>query len=183
MTGNFFDWYSKKAPEPVIGWLGGNVLKGFRVMIDFPGHTTYWEQESDLDSHDLDQVGVTLEKRSGGYFIAGIAEKSGKPVLDSVQIGDKLIQIDDVQVSGATRGAIFAALHGQPGSVRLLIAGKGRSPAKREGESNCFLIVAGKRLEQLLKKSSNQSMKPTALTSMNASNLSTAPCRGLSLSR
>jgi hypothetical protein len=125
VTGNFFDWYSKKAPEPVIGWLGGNVLKGFRVMIDFPGHTTYWEQESDLDSHDLDQVGVTLEKRSGGYFIAGIAEKSGKPVSDSVQIGDKLIQIDDVRVSGATRGAIFAALHGEPGSIRLLILERG----------------------------------------------------------
>ena len=125
VTGNFFDWYSKKAPEPVIGWLGGNVLKGFRVMIDFPSDTTYWEQESDLDSHDLDQVGVTLEKRSGDYFIAGIAEKSGKPVLDSVQIGDKLIQIDDVRVSNATRGAIFAALHGEPGSVRLLILERG----------------------------------------------------------
>jgi len=27
VTGNFFDWYSKKAPELVIGWLGGNVVK------------------------------------------------------------------------------------------------------------------------------------------------------------
>jgi hypothetical protein len=125
VTGNFFDWYSKKAPEPVIGWLGGNVLKGFRVMIDFPGHTTYWEQEGDLNPHDLDQVGVTLEKRSAGYFIAGIAQKSGKPVLDSVQIGDKLIQVDDVRTSDATRGAIFAALHGEPDSVRLLILERG----------------------------------------------------------
>jgi len=125
VTGNFFDWYSEKAPEPVIGWLGGNVLKGFRVTIDFPGHTTYWKQESDLDSHDLDQVGVTLEKRSCGYFIAGIAEKSGRPVLDGVQIGDKLIRVDDVRVSDATRGAIFAALHGEPDSVRLLILERG----------------------------------------------------------
>jgi len=30
VEGNFFDWYSGKAPEPVIGWLGGNVLRGFR---------------------------------------------------------------------------------------------------------------------------------------------------------
>ena len=125
VMGNFFDWYSKKAPEPVIRWLGGNVLKGFRLMIDFPAHTTYWEQEGDLNSHELDQVGVTLEKRSSGYFIAGIAEKSGKPVLDSVQIGDKLIQVDDVRVSDATRGAIFTALHGEPDSVRLLILERG----------------------------------------------------------
>lgn len=125
VEGNFFDWYSEKAPEPVIGWLGGNVLKGFRVMIDFPRHMTYWERQSDLDPHDLDQIGVTLEKRNGRYFIAGIAEKSGKPVLDSVQVGDKLIQIDGVRVSDATRGAIFAALHGEPGSVRLLVLERG----------------------------------------------------------
>lgn len=24
VSGDFFDWYSKKAPAPVIGWLGGN---------------------------------------------------------------------------------------------------------------------------------------------------------------
>jgi len=125
LTGNFFDWYSQKAPEPVIGWLGGNVLKGFRLMIDFPRHMTYWERESDLDPHDLDQIGVTLEKRNGGYFIAGIAHKSGKPVLDRVQVGDKLILIGDVRVSDVTRGAIFAALHGEPGSVRLLVLERG----------------------------------------------------------
>jgi len=50
---------------------------------------TYWERVSDLDLHDLDQVGVTLEKRSDGYFIAGIAEKSGKPTVAAVRVGDK----------------------------------------------------------------------------------------------
>ena len=121
VEGSFFDWYSKKAPEPVIGWLGGNVLRGFRLMIDFPRRTTYWERVSDLDPHELDQVGVTLEKRSDGYFIAGIAQKSGKPTVDTVRVGDKLIQVDDVVLSSATRGAIFAALHGKPGEVRMLV--------------------------------------------------------------
>ena len=120
VQGNFFDWYSKKAPEPVIGWIGGNVLKGFRLMIDFPSQTTYWEREDDLDPHDLDQVGVTLEKRNDGYFIAGIAEKDGKPTVDAVRVGDKLIQIDKIAVADATRGAVFAALHGKPGTVRML---------------------------------------------------------------
>ena len=121
VEGSFFDWYSKKAPEPVIGWLGGNVLRGFRLMIDFPRRTSYWERVSDLDPHELDQVGVTLEKRSDGYFIAGIAQKSGKPTVDTVRVGDKLIQVDDVVLSSATRGAIFAALHGKPGEVRMLV--------------------------------------------------------------
>jgi len=121
VEGNFFDWYSKKAPETVIGWLGGNVLRGFRLMIDFPRRTTYWERVSDLDPHELDQVGVTLEKQSDGYFIAGIAQKSGKPTVDTVRVADRLIQVDDVVLSSATRGAIFAVLHGKPGEVRMLV--------------------------------------------------------------
>jgi C-terminal processing protease CtpA/Prc len=94
-------------------------------MIDFPGGMTYWERVSDLDLHDLDQVGVTLEKRSDGYFIAGIVQKSGKPMVDAVRVGDKLIQVDNVLLSGATRGAIFAALHGEPGSVRTIVVERG----------------------------------------------------------
>jgi len=68
----------------VIGNLGGNVLKGFRFTIDFPQHMTHWERENELDPHDLDQVGVTLEKRDDGYFVSGIAEKGGKPTVDAV---------------------------------------------------------------------------------------------------
>ena len=105
----------------MIGWIGGNVLKGFRVMIDFPRHMIYWEQQTELDPHDLDQVGVTLERRDTGYFIAGIAQKDGKPTVDAVRVGDRLIQVGDLQLSNATRGAIFAALHGKPGSVRTLV--------------------------------------------------------------
>jgi hypothetical protein len=119
--GDFFDWYSKKAPERVVGWIGGNVLKGFRVMIDFPRQMTYWERESELDPDDLDQVGVILEKRDTGYFVAGIAQKDERPTVDGVLAGDRIIQVDDLQLSNATRGAIFSALHGEPGSVRMLI--------------------------------------------------------------
>jgi hypothetical protein len=140
VQGNFFDWYSKKAPEPVIGWLGGNVLKGFRVMIDFPRHMTYWQRESDLDPHDLDQVGVTLETRDNekGYFIGGIAEKAGRPTVDGIQVGDKLVQIGDLRLEGATRGAIFSALHGMPNSVRVLILERGGKQVKVEAKTSAF---------------------------------------------
>jgi hypothetical protein len=121
VQGSFFDWYSRKAPESVIGWIGGNVLKRFRLTIDFPQHMTYWESENELDPHDLDQVGVTLEKRANGYFIAGIAEKDGRPSVDAVRAGDKLIQIDNIILTDATRGAVFAALHGKPGAIRMLV--------------------------------------------------------------
>jgi hypothetical protein len=121
--GNFFDWYSKKTPEPVIGWIGGNVLKNFRVTFDFPRRTIYFERENKADFYDLNQVGVTLERRDGqqGYFIAGVALKDGRPTVDGVVAGDRLIKIDNLDVSIATRGAIFAELHGEPGSLRTLV--------------------------------------------------------------
>jgi hypothetical protein len=124
VEGNFFDWYSKKAPERVDGWLGGNVLKGFRVTFDFSAGMTYWQREVDLDPHDLDQVGITLETRDNvkGYFIAAIATTmNGKPAVQNVRVGDKLLQVDDVVLRDATRGAIFSALHGKPGSTRTLL--------------------------------------------------------------
>jgi hypothetical protein len=121
--GNFFDWYSKKTPEPVIGWIGANVLKNFRVTIDFPRRTIYFERQNKVDCYDLSQVGITLETRDGqkGYFIAGVALKDGRPTVDGVVVGDRLVKIDDLDVSIATRGAIFAALHGEPGSLRMLV--------------------------------------------------------------
>ena len=122
----------------MIGWLGGNVLKNFRVTVDFPRHTTYWEGGSDLDPHDLDQVGVTLEKRNSGYFVAGIAEKARRATVNGLQVGDKLIQVDNVRVSDATRGAIFAALHGEPGSVRLLIIERGGQQLKVPAKVTTF---------------------------------------------
>lgn len=91
--------------------------------IDFPRHTTYWERTTDLDPHDLDQVGITLETRDTeeGYFVAGVAKKNGRSTVEGVQVGDKLIQVDQLRVAGATRGAIFSALHGRPGTARSLI--------------------------------------------------------------
>ena len=122
VEGDFFDWYSKKAPEPVIGWLGGNVLQGFRVMIDYPTHMTYWERERELDPHDLDQVGITLETRDNerGYFVAAVATKNGKPTVKGVRTGDRLVGIDGAPLEGRTRGALFSSLHGKPGDIRVL---------------------------------------------------------------
>ena len=140
VQGDLFDWYSKKAPEPVIGWLGGNVLKGFRVTIDSPRRMTYWERQGDPDPHDLDQVGVTLERRPNqeGYFIAGIAERDGKPTVEGVRTGDKLVAVDVLDVKGATRGAIFSALHGKAGSVRVLTLERDGNPVTIRARTTAF---------------------------------------------
>jgi len=118
---NFMDSYSKKNPAPVIGWFGGNVLQGFRLTIDYPNHTIYWFAQADLDPHDLDQVGLTLQYKGGEYFVAGVVSQHGKPTVEDVLPGDNLIQIDELHTHGAPWGAVFSALHGTPGQIRTLL--------------------------------------------------------------
>jgi hypothetical protein len=117
---DFFDWYSTKNPVPVIGWLGANVLKSFRLTIDYPHRMTYWVRQSELDPHDIDQVGLTLKAEGGYYIVAAIATQNGKPTVEGVLVGDKLIQVDGLPTQTATWGALFSALHGKPGDLRTL---------------------------------------------------------------
>ena len=117
---DFMDWYSTKNALPVIGWLGGNVLRHFRVTIDYPQRMSYWEPQSALDV-DFDYLGLTLAWRHGEYYVAGIAAHDGRATVKDVQVGDKLVQIGKLQTRGASREAVFAAMHGKPGESRSLV--------------------------------------------------------------
>jgi len=128
---DMFAWYSKKTSEPVIGWIGGNVLKSFRVELDFAENATYWMQQTPLDSHDLDQVPITINPEPGGSFtVIGVAEQKGQKLLDEVKPGDKLVQVGDLKTDGATIGQVIEALHGKPGETRLLILDRNGQTAR-----------------------------------------------------
>jgi len=122
-----FEWYSTKNALPVIGWLGGNVLNGFRLTIDYPNHIMYWlrQTQTQSDGGDLDQIGLTLQANNGEYIVAAIAKKNGKPTVENVQPGDKLIGIDGMETKRATWGGIYRAMHGNPGEVRVLFLERG----------------------------------------------------------
>jgi hypothetical protein len=117
---DIFEWYSRKTPVPGVGWLGGNVLKGFRLTIDFVHRVTYWRRETDLDPHDLDQVGLTLLSVGDEYFVGGVASQNGRSTIEGVDLGDKLVKIDQLNTTGASRGAVLSALHGEPGAIRSI---------------------------------------------------------------
>jgi hypothetical protein len=67
---DFMDWYSKKNALPVIGWLGGNVLSHFKITIDYPKRTSYWQRQRPIE-HNLDHIGLTLVFRQSEYFVGG----------------------------------------------------------------------------------------------------------------
>lgn len=119
--GDFIDWYSKKNPEPVVGFLGANVLRDFRLSIDYPHRMTYWERQRDSTAHDLDQVGLTLARRGADYFVSAIVARDSKATVEGVQPGDKLVRAGDLSTHGAVPSAVLAALHGKPGDRRTLV--------------------------------------------------------------
>lgn len=118
----FFDWYSKKAPEHVIGFLGGNILKSFRLEIDYANRATYWRQQSAVDREDLDQVPLVLRPEGdGSYTVIGICERNGKELMGGILPGDKLVMIGNLTARNSTFGAVERALHGRPGDRRDLV--------------------------------------------------------------
>jgi hypothetical protein len=122
----FWDNWRKSATGPVVGWLGGNALKNFKLTIDYPNRTIYWQKQSEADRHDLDQVGLTLVRRSDRYFIGGIVRKANPGGADNstvqgVEVGDELIAVNGVEVPGAAKDAVLSALHGRPGEQRTLV--------------------------------------------------------------
>jgi C-terminal processing protease CtpA/Prc len=53
-------------------------------------------------------------------FVTGIATQGGRPTVEGVEVGDKLVQIDGNKTRGASLCTIFSALHGKPGETRIL---------------------------------------------------------------
>lgn len=117
---DFMDWYSEKNAVSVIGWIGGNVLRQYRITLDYPNKMSYWERQTALDVSDLNYIGLTLLLKHGEYYVAGIAARNGRPTVTGVQVGDKLVQIGVLPTHGASRQAIFAAMHGRAGELRSL---------------------------------------------------------------
>ena len=120
-TLTLMDWYSKKNPVPVLGWLGGNVLKEFQITVDYQQRIMYWLRQSAPDTTDLNQIGLTLRTASGAVYVASVATKNGKPTVDGVLPGDKLISVGGHDLVSGTIGQIFESMHGVPGETRELV--------------------------------------------------------------
>jgi hypothetical protein len=119
---DLFDWYSTKSAGPVVGFLGANVLRRFRLEVDFPGRTTYWEAGSAVAAGDLDIVGLTLRAEADGRLtIAGVAKRAGRPTVTGIEPGDTLLEVGELEVAKATMGEVIDALRGDPGDTRRLV--------------------------------------------------------------
>ena len=116
-TESFFDDWQKLAPEPVIGWLGANVLKHYRITIDYKAQMSWWKKLDEIDPHELDQIGISFVYDKGDYSVGRVVTKDGKPTVTGIEKGDKIVSIDDAPVKAWSRDQLFAALGGKPGDL------------------------------------------------------------------
>ena len=120
--GTFENYMSQMMSSPIIGAIGGNILKRFRVDIDYASGVTYLENTGQHDSHDLDVAGLTLQpKWDGTYIVAGVSEQNDKEIRDAIRGGDRLIKVDSLEVTGASFARVLEALRGKPAERRLLL--------------------------------------------------------------
>jgi C-terminal processing protease CtpA/Prc len=120
-TLTLMDWYSKKNAVPVLGWFGGNVFRDFQITVDYQRRTMYWLRQAAAETSDIHQIGLTLRTAPGAVYVAGVARKNGKPTVEGVQPGDKLISVGGHVLTSGTIGEIFESMHGVPGDTRELV--------------------------------------------------------------
>lgn len=116
------DWYSRKTVRPVDGFLGPNAYGQFCIGIDYRNQLVYLYETGEVDAHDLDMVGLILSPgQDSSWSVIGVAKMDGKPLVEGVETGDKLLEIDGMQTKGKTMGKVIDALHGKPGEPRSLV--------------------------------------------------------------
>lgn len=120
--GTFEKFMSGMMTAPIVGAIGGNVWRAFRVEIDYANGATYLEKSGATDPHDLDVVGAILRAQAdGSYTVVGVAKQNGKETTDAIRAGDKLIKVDQLEVAGLPLVRVIDALRGRPGQSRRLV--------------------------------------------------------------
>ncbi len=134
------EWYSQKSARPVAGFLGPNAFKPFRIEIDYSNGAVYFERSGGVDAHDMDLVGLTLRPvADGSYQVIGVATIDGRPAVTGVEPGDTLLEVDGLDVTGATMGTVVDALRGEPGELRALVLERDGQRIAAEGRVERFL--------------------------------------------
>jgi PDZ domain len=111
---------------PIVGVLAGNVLRHFRLDLDYPSGVAYVSPAHTVNAADLDCVGLIFQvTEAGSIVINGVAQRNAAPEVDRIQAGDILLRIDGHSVTGATRATVLNYLSGTVGEVRHLTIRRG----------------------------------------------------------
>ncbi|WP_394836070.1 hypothetical protein LVJ94_04080 [Pendulispora rubella] len=103
---------SGSLPSFLVGSIAGNVLRDFRVGIDYVRGVTYLEQHAAAHDGDLDSPGLVLKVPNTGEFqIVALAKPRRSEIASPALPGDRLLTIDGLTapVRGAERSSMPSA--------------------------------------------------------------------------
>lgn len=125
-VGTFEKFMSSMMTSPIVGAIGGNILKQFRVEIDYANGLVYLQRGGASEANDLDQVGLTLVAApSGALMISAVSAGNDPGVVNGLRAGDRLLRVNGVEMNGATLSAAQKALAGRPGDTKTIVVERG----------------------------------------------------------
>jgi hypothetical protein len=119
---------SYETPAAIVGALGGNVLRQFRVEIDYPRQLCFFEHSGRELANEFDTVGLVLDINSKGLLVVRAVSPNASVVTrKNIQPGDLILQIGGSRSGPYTLASAAQALSGAVGerkNVRILRHGK-----------------------------------------------------------
>ena len=119
---------SYETPALIFGALGGNVLRQFRVEIDYPRQQCFFEHSDVEQANAFDTVGLVLDTDSKGQLVVrAVSSTASALTRHNIQPGDIILQIGGSSRAPSTLAKAAQALSGVVGErkhLRILRHGK-----------------------------------------------------------
>ena len=74
---------------------------------------------------------------SVSYYVAGVASKDDGCLQRSVRVADRIVEVEGLKLTGATRATLIQALGGKPGEKHKLVVDRGG----KQFENECVVAV------------------------------------------
>ncbi len=115
-----------ETPEPIAGALGGNVLRTFRVEIDYPHGETYLEQSAEEAGKDMNSAGLVLDIDTAHHLVVrAISTTAAALTKRNVRPGDEILEIEGKRENPWTIIDASNALGGTVGKRKQLVIRRG----------------------------------------------------------
>ena len=105
-----------------MGALGGNVLKQFRIELDYPDGVTYLERSADDAGDDMNSVGLVLDVDASRRLVVRAISKTATALTKrNIRADDQILEIDGKRKSSWTITEACDALAGVVGTKKRLV--------------------------------------------------------------
>jgi predicted aspartyl protease len=112
--------------KPIIGALAGNVLRHFRIELDYAAGLAYLQSDGTDNFADLACVGIIVHvDPNGAVVVSGVSQRDGRPQVAGVNAGDLLLRVDRHEVTGASVALILHYLSGPLAEKKRLTLRRG----------------------------------------------------------